>query len=94
MDIRQFNTGAAKHPAGRDVQEEAKIPSRDNPPPEPVRFEEIDAELVEKCARRLKGSGGPTQIDAATWRTFLSPRSFGNTSLALCQGVADCTRLL
>ena len=83
-----------KHPQGRDVDDDAVVPPQNNPPTEPVLFEQIDAELVEKVARRMKGSGGPTQIDADSWKTFLCSRSYGNSSVALCQAVADCTRIL
>ena len=84
----------SKHPQSREVNDAAVVHPRDRPPVEPVIFQEIDEELVEKLAKQLKGSGGPTQIDADTWKAFLCSRSYGRSSVQLRQAVADFCRTL
>ena len=62
--------------------------------PEPVIYEAITAELVQKTARFMKGSGGPTLVDADIWKHFLCSKVFGRTSVDLCQAVADLSKIL
>ena len=60
----------SKHPEAKNVHPSALLPAQ-NEEPDHVIYEEIDAELVRKIANKMKGSGGPTQIDADTWKDFV-----------------------
>ena len=62
--------------------------------PDKVIYEEIDSELVRKTANKMKGSGGPTQIDADTWKYFTGAKALGKTPELLCQAIADAAKLL
>ena len=54
-----------KHPNSEPASPDVLLPVT-SPPPQLVVFENIDAELVQKCSMSLRGSGGPTLIDANT----------------------------
>ena len=82
-----------KHPKSREVDDEIILPQTADPT-QPVIFEEIDADTVQKTARYLKGSGGPSLIDSEIWKDFLCSKAFGNTSLQLCQSIADVAKIL
>ena len=82
-----------KYPKGREVDENI-ILEQTSAPPQPVIFEAITAESVQKVAKNMKGSGGPSLVDADTWKDFLCSKAFGNTSLQLCQAVADLAKIL
>ena len=77
-----------KHP-------EAQIPPADillpvtAPKAQPVVFEEISAELVEKAALRVKGSGGPTHMDSDGWKHILCSKSYGRLPFQLCGAIAE-----
>ena len=73
-----------KHPKRREADVEILIPNT-VPPPQAVIFEEIDAERVQKIAKRMKGSGGPSLIDSETWRHLLCSKVFDNASAQLSQ---------
>ena len=83
-----------KHPEARDIQPEVIIPVVNSSGVETVLYEEIDSELVQKIANRMKGSGGPTQVDADMWRTFTGSKAFGKTTESLCQAIADVAKIL
>ena len=82
----------AKHPEKREVDPEIIIEHHAQTP-EPIIFEEITAEKVQKVVRNMTGSGGPTLIDADTWKDFLCSKAFNSRSqMQLCQGIADLTK--
>ena len=84
-----------KHPAVRDAAENVLIDIEDDPPlVQPVLFEDIDAELLHKAVKNLKGSGGPTLVDSEGWRHILMSKAYGNQSVQLCQTIADMTKRL
>lgn len=60
-----------KHPNARGVDAEILIPQSATQV-QPVIFEEITAETVQKTARILNGSGGPSLIDSDIWKDRLS----------------------
>ena len=82
-----------KHP-------EAQIPPADillpvtAPKAQPVVFEEISAELVEKAALRVKGSGGPTHMDSDGWKHILCFKSYGRLPFQLCGAIAEFAKRL
>ena len=49
---------------------------------------------MQKTARNLNGSGGPSLIDSDIWKDFLCSKAFGNASLQLCQAIADVAKVL
>ena len=61
---------------------------------QPVIFEEINVELVQRIARGMRGSGGPTLIDSDVWKHILLSKAYGNASSQLCQAIADMTKRL
>ena len=50
--------------------------------------------MVQKTARNIRGSGGPTLVDSDMWKHFLCSKQFGKASVDLCQAVADLTKIL
>ena len=63
-------------------------------PPQPIIFEEITADQVQRVAKKMKGSGGPTQVDSEIWRDFLCSKAFGKDSIELCQAIAELSKRL
>ena len=80
-----------KHPNARGVDAETLI-TQSATQVQPVIFEEITAETVQKTSRNLNGSGGPSMIDSDVWKDFLCSKAFGNASLQWCQ--ADVAKIL
>ena len=82
-----------KHPEGRplnpDVLSQSESPHTDF---HPIVFEGIDASLVRSSALKVKGSAGPSGLDAHQWRRLCT--SFGHYSDDLCDAVAAITRRL
>ena len=67
----------SKHPEGSEIDPSTLLPRTNEGEPETVIYEEIDAELFRKIANRMKGSGGPTQIDSDMWRDFTGAKTLG-----------------
>ena len=42
----------------------------------------------------MKGSGGPTHIDAGIWKDFTCSKIFNKVSQTLCQSIADTAKIL
>ena len=83
-----------KHPDARDVIESSVLPNLNHEEPEPVIFEEIDSDLVRKTAKKMKGSGGPTQVDTDAWKDFTCSKALGKAPEQLCQAIADTAKIL
>lgn len=61
-------------------------------PPHPVLFDQIDGDLIKKSALRVRGSAGPSGLDASYyWRCLCSSY---NASPDLCDVIALVTRRL
>ena len=58
----------------------------------PVLFEQITPDRVRSAALRLKGTAGPSGVDAAGWRRILV--SFHRESNDLCAAIAAFARRL
>ena len=85
----------SKHPEARPIHQDTIYDSENVPAVEPVIFEEISAEKVQKIARNMKGSGGPTLVDSDTWKDFICSKAFNSASqLQLCQAIADLAKRL
>ena len=52
------------------------------------------AGLVRKVANKMKGSGGPTQVDADAWRDFTCAKALGKAPEQLCVAIADAAKIL
>ena len=61
--------------------------------PESV-YSEINGEMVRQAALRTKGAGGPSGVDANGFRGILACKSFKQSSLRLCEGIATMIRTL
>ena len=88
-EIKEILQG--KHPAGMDADPEV-ILEYTAEEPQPVIFEEITSDNVYRMAKRMSGSGGPTLIDSDSWKHFLCSKTFGKSSVELCQAVADLAK--
>ncbi len=82
-----------KHPVGKPAEQEILLPDIAETP-QPVIFEGIDAESVYKAAKKIQGSGGPSLIDADGWRHILCSKSYGKTSVDLCESIANLAKKL
>ena len=59
-----------------------------------VIYDDINAELIRKCATKTKGSFGPSCLDADFWRKITSSTLYGSSSDDLCHAIALLTRQL
>ena len=57
-------------------------------------FAEISAELVEKAALHVQGSGGPTHLDADGWKHILCSKAYGKLPFQLCSAIAEFAKRL
>ena len=80
-----------KHPKGKPLYEELIMEGPINEV-NPVIFDTIDADLVQKIALRTKGAAGPSGFDADDWRGVLGSRIYGKSSDDLCTAIANMTR--
>ena len=82
-----------KHPKGEDAHPEVLLPLI-RPAPNPVIFEQITAETIQRSSKNLNGSGGPTLVDADAWKHFICSRSYGNHSSNLAYAIAGLAKRL
>lgn len=90
-EIRQ--TLEAKHPTPEPIREVA-LAQDEITPVEDVIFEDIDFERVQRAAKNTSGSGGPTKIDADTWRHILCSKAYKIQSEGLAAEIASLARRL
>ena len=76
-----------KHPNAEPAQEHV-LDERVVPDVEGVVFEAITSKMVQKAAKDMSGSGGPTRIDVDTWKHLLCSRVFGKLSEELADEIA------
>ena len=62
--------------------------------PNPIIYEQITAEIIIKCCKQLSGSGGPTLIDADTWKHIVCSRAYGNHPTHLAEALAGMAKRL
>ena len=60
----------------------------------PIIFDDINANLVQKMALKTKGAAGPSCFDADDWRGVLGTRLYGTATDDLCSAIAQMTRKL
>ena len=80
-----------KHPVGIEPDPQV-LDSREVPRVEEVVFDAIDAETVQKAARKISGSGGPTKVDADTWKHMICAKAFGKLSNEFAEQIALLAR--
>ena len=82
-----------KHPEAEPAQQIAMSLS-EVPTVENVIFEEINAAMVIKSAEETSGAGGPTRLDAESWKHILCSKVFGKVSEEFAEAVAVTARRL
>ena len=76
-----------KHPKGQDTQLDMILhgPIKDV---NPVIYEEITSDLIKNMASRVKGTAGPSKMDADQWFHVLGSSAFGQRSEKLAEAIA------
>ena len=87
MDKTVFKVFKDKHPEPRTVDENAFIHCDDLPVLVDV---DVTSGYIEKVARKIRGSAGPSGTDSDNWSNFLL--RYGNHSKRLREAVAASTR--
>ena len=82
-----------KHPPAEPCDEKIVIPEMNNVV-QPVIFERIDCDTITKCAKNIHGSGGPSRIDAETWRNMICSKAHGEEGAQLSVEIANLARRL
>ena len=80
-----------KHPKAEEMHPEALL-NITKPTPNPVIYEQITPEIIQKSSRELKGSGGPTLVDADMWKHFLCSRAYGKLPYHLAEAIAGLAK--
>ena len=80
-----------KHPTAQPASQDVLL-STVSPSPQPVIFENITPELVQKSSMSLNGSGGPTLIDSDAWKHILCCKSYARESLSLAEAIANTAK--
>ena len=83
----------AKHPDAAEAEDRVLLEG-DVPRVEEVIFEDINAQVIQATAKKTFGSGGPTRVDADTWKHILCSKAFGKLSNELAEQVAVFARRL
>ncbi len=93
LDAEIFNALKQKHPPPEPADPDILL---DDTPIKlhPVRFDEINGDMIRQSALRTKGGAGPSGLDGDGWRRILCSNSFKNESNDLCTSLAEMTRRL
>ena len=75
-----------KHPKPEPVDESIILPEQ-NIIVQPVIFERIDSEAIIRSAQNIHGSGGPTRIDADTWKNLICSKAHGSEGMQLSEEI-------
>ena len=88
-----FHQLKSKHPQSMEVQDNSLLfgPTYKV---ETVIYNSIDGKTIEKAARSMNGSAGPSGVDGEAWKRLLCSKSGGKTSEALCDSIANIVRRL
>ena len=86
LDDRVRNLLQEKHPEDAQLHPDAVIQGETTPAQEVV-FEAIDGKAIQAAARSVHGSGGPTRVDADTWKHILCSKDFGKAADELAEEV-------
>ena len=61
---------------------------------DPIIFEEITPDLIQKIAIKTKDAAGPSLFTADDWRRMLGPKLFGNEGMDLCRAISNLAKKL
>ena len=61
---------------------------------EDVFYEDINADLIQECAKRMGGSAGPSGFDSDGWKRILCSKQFSAQANRLCDSIADLAKKL
>ena len=82
-----------KHPEEKSADSEVLL--NDTPTKvHPIRFDEINEELVKKATLKTMGGAGPSGLDGEGWCRILTSKSFGTASVDLRKTIAEITKRL
>ena len=80
-----------KHPEGKEMNPSALVPETDDAGSfHPIIFDRLDGAFIREIASRMKGSTGPSGLDAEDWRQMCC--SFKDASHHLCNTLADTAK--
>lgn len=82
-----------KHPEAEEVYDDSLILGPKDKV-EAVIYENIDAELVMKCAKQLSGAAGPSGLDSDGLKRMICSKQFSSASSSLCEAIAAMARKL
>ena len=88
-----FDELRQKHPEGKEMNPSALVPEADDAGSfHPIIFDSLDGALIRNIASRMKGSAGPSGLDAEDWRQMCC--SFKDASHHLCKTLADTAKYI
>ena len=61
---------------------------------DPIIFEEITPDLIQKIAIKTKGAAGPSFFTADDWRRMLGSKLFGKEGMDLCRAISNLAKKL
>ena len=61
---------------------------------EEVIYEDINADVIEDCAKQMSGSAGPSGLDSDGWKRILCSKQFSSQGNKLCESIADLAKKL
>ena len=82
-----------KHPKQEPVDEQMLLPEK-NIIVQPDIFERIDSASIVKSAQNIHGSGGPSRIDADTWKNMICSKAHGSEGVQLSEEIASLSKRL
>ena len=60
----------------------------------PVIFDEITPDLIQKLAIKTKGAAGPSLFNAEDWRRMIGSKIFGKEGIDLCRAISVLAKKL
>ncbi|KAG1714378.1 Protein lifeguard 1 [Nymphon striatum] len=85
-----------KHPPASPISPELLLTQPVYPDREydPIIFDEITPDLVQRLTIKSKGSGGPSLFNANDWRRMIGTKLFGDEGTDLCRTIANLAKIL
>ena len=82
-----------KHPQAEPAHDEMILKGPMNEV-NPIIFDDLNAQLVQKMSLKTKGAAGPSCFDADDWRNVLGTRIYGDATDDLCSAIAQMAKKL
>ena len=89
LDDKTLSLLKQKHPTSSDLNEEASLRA-EKPSVHLVVFEDTDNSMVKEAVLKIKGSSGPSGLDADGWRKILVSKSYRTINLRFKKSVCQC----